>query len=706
LFPRSHWVCFTLLASAACGSVRKVPEPTPDAALHNANGGGQGGAGGAALTSDGGGVTSDNGGTAGVAACANCSGGAALGGATGSAGATCTGAQCALPCGLHRFSYDPKGRKLDAVYLAGTFNNWRVDEFSTLDYSANTGVWSGVFDLGPGTFEYKFVLNGSDWQLDPTNPKAVNDGARQESQLSITCPAACIGNPSGFDWHDQVLYSLMIDRFADSDGQGSSPSDNGSAADPRFGYGGGDLQGVRQHLGYLEDLGVSAIWLSPPALNGPGGYHGYYPDPPNVAFDGSGAANPSPVVDPHFGTADDLHALVNDAHAESGEGMRVILDYVMKHVYESSGIAAAHPDFFVRPNGQVKLCNNGTADPSDDLWNDPYWGTRCAFDSWLWPFDFAGSPEALAWSINDAAWWARVFDFDGFRLDAINHVAPVWASTLRQRVSSEFGARAVPLYLVGETFDYDHAALRALVDPRRRLNGQLDFPLRAQIAQALLVESGPVDQLAYWIAGNDHFYGVESIMATFLGNHDLPRAIHYANGQISGATLGSSGDNDQPGQFPQPTDSAPYQRLALAFAVLLTSPGIPVIYYGDEIGLAGGGDPENRRMMPWDDSSLLPPQKALRDTVRELTGIRAKYKALSRGSRTTVYANPDTWLYRMSACSSWPSVLVAINRASTQRSLPLPAGTHRDVVSGATVSTTLPVPARSFRILEANVSAQ
>src|SRR5471030_2420804 len=80
LFPRSHWVCFTLLASAACGSVRKIPEPTPDAALPNADGG-QSDVGGAEFTSGSGGITSDNGGSGGVAGCSNsdCSGGASLG---------------------------------------------------------------------------------------------------------------------------------------------------------------------------------------------------------------------------------------------------------------------------------------------------------------------------------------------------------------------------------------------------------------------------------------------------------------------------------------------------------------------------------------------------------------------------------------------------------------------------------------------------
>ncbi len=645
-----------------------------------------------------GGVGGVNGGSGSGGDCEGdrCAGAAAQG--AGGGALACRGPSCPLPCGVHRFRYDPKGRKLDSVRVSGSFNAWQAEDLTGLDYSSSDGAWSGAFDLGPGTFSYKFVLNGSEWVTDPANPDL--DELSQNSALKITCPVTCIGSSTGFDWHDQVLYSVLIDRFADSDGKGSSPGEGGTADDPRFGYGGGDLQGIRQHLDYIQGLGATALWLSPPVLNGLGGYHGYYPAPPNLQFDAQGNASPSPEVDPHFGSAQDMHALLDAAHGAQSGGLRVILDYVMKHVHQSSPLTGAHPEFFIGSGQGFRLCDNGTADPSDDLWDDPVWRTKCAFDSWLYPFDFDASSDALGWSLNDAAWWAKTFDFDGFRLDAITHVSTRWPTALRARINQQFASRTVPLYVVGETFDYGQAAIRRLVDPRRRLDGQFDFPLRARLTDALLVEKLPLDQLASWVSTNDHYYGVESIMSTFLGNHDLPRSIHYANGQIDAATTGSGPSNNAPGQFTQPTDAIPYQRMALAFAVLLTSPGIPVLYYGDEIGLAGGGDPENRRMMPWRDGALLPPQKALRESVRQLLSVRAKYRVLSRGTRSTLSADHDTWLYRMSACSAWKNVLVAINRGASARSFDLPAGTERDVLSGETVSSTLTVPAHSFRLLE------
>ena len=700
------FVCLTLLVGchSTVSENTEPPDAASDAGASWQSAGGAfavaGGPSAGASASDSGGASDAAGGAWAGGECAGAPAHA------GSGGNACTGSACPLPCGFHRFEYDPKGRKLDSVQLAGSFNDWRVDGFNALDYSASTGTWSGVFDLGSGSFSYKLVLNGTEWLTDPQNPSLSGDPSDLNSTLQISCPVVCRGNAVGFDWHDQVLYSVLIDRFADSDGKGASPGEGGNAQDPRFGYGGGDLQGVRQHLDYIAELGASAIWLSPPTLNGPGGYHGYYPAPPNVSFDAQGNANPTPEVDPHFGSARDLHDLVNDAHGRPGSGLRVVLDYVMKHAHQSSPLTTAHPDFFVGQGKNIRLCNNGTPDPSDDLWTDPEWKTKCSFDTWLWPFDYAASPAALAWSMNDASWWAKTYDIDGFRLDAITHVSPLWPAALRARVNQQFGSRAVPLYLVGETFDYRRGAIRPLVDPRRRLDGQLDFPLRGQLTDALLLKNTPLDQLAAWIEANDRYYGVEAVMSTFIGNHDLPRAIHYATGQIPSATIGSGPGNNAPGQFSQPTDAAPYERLALAFAVLLTSPGIPVIYYGDEIGLAGGGDPENRRMMPWQDSSLLPPQKNLRESVRQLLAIRAKFRVLSRGVRTTLSADADTWLYRMSACSTWRNVLVAVNRSDAPRSLELPVGTHRDLLGNETVSSPLLVPARSFRVLQQDIGAE
>ena len=96
----------------------------------------------------------------------------------------------------------------------------------------------------------------------------------------------------------------------------------------------------------------------------------------------------------------------------------------------------------------------------------------------------------------------------------------------------------------------------------------------------------------------------------------------------------------------------------------MTNPGIPLIYYGDEIGLAGGGDPDNRRMMPWNDDQLLPAQIALRSRLSQFAQLRQKYKALSRGRRTSLFSDGSRWLYKMSCGNAeYTDIIVVLNRS-------------------------------------------
>ena len=153
----------------------------------------------------------------------------------------------------------------------------------------------------------------------------------------------------------------------------------------------------------------------------------------------------------------------------------------------------------------------------------------------------------------------------------------------------------------------------------------------------------------------------------------------------------------------QPQEASAYEKLGVAFGILFTNPGIPLIYYGDEVGLAGGGDPDNRRMMPWNDDELLPAQLALRERIRSLSLLRSQYRALTRGRRTTLSSSGDQWDYRMS-CNhgAHTDLTVSVNRgdqASMARGLP--PGQYRDVETGETFAhDSITVAPRSLRILE------
>ena len=622
----------------------------------------------------------------------------------------------------------------------------RHEVWVTGDWLATGGVWPGTpvagaleltFDeatsrwtlttlIEPiGRHLYKFIVDGgATWITDPTNPIRESDGLGGFNSVLEVCSSSC-GELAEVDWRDSVMYFVMTDRFRDSDGR-SMPVSGATDGDARTGpsgqYEGGDLPGVTEEIPYLADLGVTAIWLSAPydgrnaagAAIDPGSdphtysaYHGYWPAPGNVQFAADGSlvsGSPTPQVEPRIGTSADLHTLVDTAHATTGADghpMRVLFDYVMKHVDIESGLYTAHPTWFVPPEGGrslVRTCSEG------NVWDDSYWGTRCAFATYLPSFDYY-QDAPRAWSVSDAAWWVREYDLDGLRLDAIKHVPLSWLTDLRARVDA-----AVPdpvggrFYMVGETFTYDDRdLLRRFVDPDTMLDGQFDFPFKARACEALFSRSMPLDSFASWMDGNDSFYGNGALMSTWIGNHDIPRAIHFASGQIGSCREGSFvGNSWAPASYTQPTEAAPYERLGLAFALMMTSPGVPLIYYGDEIGLAGGGDPDNRRMMPWSDATLLPPQIALREAVRTLAHIRGENPVLGRGRRVTLSTTADTWVYRMTGCGGAADVIVAINRADGANNVTIPAGSYDDLVSGGAASGgSVSLPARSFRVLRA-----
>jgi len=620
------------------------------------------------------------------------------------------------PCNELTFTLADSG--YTSVWLSGSFNAWAPTlAAGALPLTLADGSWSLTTLIDPtGTHQYKFIIDGTMWIQDPANPNSVSDGVGGQNSVIDVCTTSC-GDGTEFDWRDSVMYFAMTDRFKDSDGMAnpvSGVSGGDASSGPSGQYAGGDLRGATEELPYLADLGVTSVWLSAPYENRNlagaaidpasdphtySAYHGYWPSPANIDYSDPAHPTPTPAVESRIGSSADLHAFVDGAHATvgaDGHPMKVLFDYVMNHVDSASGLYMAHPDWFATDMGRTRLCG------PENLWDHPYWSKRCAFTDYLPPFDFDNA-AVRAWSVNDALWWAQEYGVDGLRLDAIKHVPDSWLTDLRTalntRITSPAGGR---FYLVGETFSYDDQGLiRNYVDPSTKLDGQFDFPEKARLCEAVFTPSGRLDTFSTWLDGNDGFYGTHAIMTTWIGNHDIPRAIHFASGEIGNCRQGSDPGNGWSTFFAQPTTPEPYERLGVAFAILMTNPGIPLIYYGDEIGLAGGGDPDNRRLMPWNDASLNTHQLALRDKVRALAHARGTHAVLGRGRRTTMNVDQDTWVYRMTGCGDAAGdVIVAINRGDSAHRVTLPAGSYDDLIAGGThAGGVANLPARSFLVL-------
>ena len=530
---------------------------------------------------------------------------------------------------------------------------------------------------------YKFVVDGN-WRADPTNARKSPDGYGAFNSVMRADCDRCPTRPA-IDWRDSIMYFVMIDRFANGDPANDGPI-NGVEYPGQ--YQGGDFQGLRDKIdsGYFDALGINTLWLTSPIDNAdnsnPGsdghaysGYHGYWPRDLDAAED-------------KYGTEAELKAVVDAAHAR---GIQVLIDYVMNHVHTQSPVFAQHPEWFW-PNdngfGGNCVCGSGCSWDNDRL--------RCWFDPFLPDFNFQNA-DARRYSIENAVAWAKRIGIDGFRLDAVKHIETSWLTDLRARISAEV-AWDQRFYMVGETFDGSRDLIKSYVNPDTMLDGQFDFPLRGQILSTLLRRDGSMGDLSSFLGSNDGFYGAGSVMSTFIGNHDVPRAVHLAEDTPLWGSWDGGKERAWSNRPAQPQGASPYERLAVAYTLMFSMPGIPMIYYGDEFGMAGAGDPDNRHMMQW--SGYTASQTKLRDQIAGLAKLRAAHLSMRRGTRVQLGIAQDVMVYKMTAPGD--TVFVAMNRGdAAQNAVGLPTGDYTNAITGEAVRAPVSLPPRTAIVLVA-----
>jgi glycosidase len=486
-----------------------------------------------------------------------------------------------------------------------------------------------------------------------------------------------VGATKSFQLHDAVMYYAFTDRFANGAAANDQPVDDANVAPPAN-YHGGDLRGITQKIeeGYFDSLGVNTIWIAPLNRNPAGayrespephrwytGYHGYWP----VS---------SSEIDGRIGAPADLTALVKSAHARK---MRVIADLVLHHVHEEHPWWKEHRDWFGTlelPDGRKNL----------RLWDEQQFTTW--FEPYLPSFNFENE-DAVRALIDNTIWWAQTYKLDGFRLDAVKHIVPsFWwkfRSALREQVEIPRGA---PLYLVGETFK-DRAGIMSFVGPNM-LDGQFDFPLYDAIKDVFGRTSGDMKLLDDALTSSARAYGKETLMSPLIGNHDKGRFMAYADRDLpdpSGAKEEEIGWKKPP----QVDDPDSYRKIMLAQAFLMAIDGVPMIYYGDEIGMTGAGDPDNRRDMRFGDQ-LNENERRVLEGMRKLGAIRKAHSALRYGSRRTLLADANSYAFVRAHLDD--RVVFVLNRSDAPAHLSLNVapemsdGDYVDALGGGKVKIT------------------
>ncbi|NLG85145.1 MAG: alpha-glycosidase [Firmicutes bacterium] len=411
-----------------------------------------------------------------------------------------------------------------------------------------------------------------------------------------------------------IFYQIFPDRFANGDPENDPPRTAPWGTRPtRDNFFGGDLKGIIDRLDYLTELGVGGIYLNPIFLS-----------PSNHKYDTQDYL----LIDPHLGSLKTFGALLDAAH---GRGIRVIIDGVFNHTGDRfwafqhvlrEGARSPYAGWYFCHDFPLRQHPK----PNYECW----WG----FPSL--PKLNVAHPEVLAYLTRVIEFWTT-FGIDGWRLDVPNEV-PFFFWRYFRRLVREINPEA---YLVGEIWD----------DGRPWLQGDtfdavMNYPWRDLVVKFFATGEMDLPRFVEGLAALRARYPEEVTLGLFnlLGSHDTPRFLTLAGGDK--------------------------RRLKLAALFQFTYPGVPVIYYGDEVGLTGGEDPDCRKTMPWN------PEEQDQDLLafyRKLGAIRKHSPALWDGTFIPFYQDnaAGVWAYLREAGEE--RLLMVMNASQHDRIIALPA---------------------------------
>ena len=631
----------------------------------------------------------------------------------------------------YEFTYDPKGKKVTSVQLAGEMNDWNPKK--TLFHQEGS-VWKASIDLNPGSYQYQIVVD-SQWILDPANNIKIdnNNGGfnslftagtssadrpmigtaklgpgsftisikymnpafsfvvywqnfrlgrdyvkhvgdemmisipeeakkMERSYIRVFCSdtfsvgndillplqnGSIIRDPADITRSDKqgdVMYFVLVDRFCNGD-----PSNDKKVVHPdikpQANYYGGDLEGIRKKIddGYFKSLHINTLWISPIVQNPEtafrefpephdwySGYHGYWP----ISLT---------QIDHRFGSEKVFKQMTDDAHKNN---ISVLIDLVANHVHEDYPLIKKHPEWRTQldlPNGRKNI----------RLWDE--YRLTTWFDTFLPTLDFSNK-DVLKLEVDSSAFWIQYYGIDGFRHDATKHIPTIFWRALTLKLKQETDR---PLYQLGET--YGSKELIGSYIGSGMMDGQFDFNLYFDARAAFAKDDVTFDKVAATLQESINFYGSHHLMGNISGNHDLPRFASLAGGGLSFSEDTRKAGWDR--NVKMGSDSA-YDKMAMLIAFINAIPGVPVIYYGDEIAMPGGGDPDNRRMMTFD--GLNDKQKKLKETVAALFALRTSHLSLMYGE-TEVFAKGDIMIIQRSYFSE--RVIFVFNKSKQAQTI-------------------------------------
>ena len=490
------------------------------------------------------------------------------------------------------------------------------------------------------------------------NIEVTNGAGRADIPFEISAPIAKAGEPQGFST-DDVLYLIMPDRFSDGDISNDDPTVSKGLYDrtkSRY-YHGGDFQGIINHLDYLKNLGVTALWLTPVYDNvNHLNEHEQYDAGPITDYHGYGAVD-FYGVEEHFGTVASLRSLIGAAHRI---GIKVIQDQVANHTgpYHPWVADPPTPTWFngTAPHHLANKWQTWTlADPHATVEMQ-----RETLEGWfinILPDLNQNDPEVARYLIQNSLWWIGIAGFDAIREDTVPYVPRSFWSQWTSAIKRQYPATRI----LGEVFDADPAFTSFFQGGRKGFDGidtgldtVFDYPLYFAIRDCF-DDGKNLTELATVLA-HDRLYTDPDLLVTFLGLHDVPRFIEKEGAQ------GNPIKDDE---------------LELAQTFIMTTRGIPLLYYGDEIGMAGAGDPDNRRDFPggfpgdprdaFSRAGRSPIQQRIFDHLQRLCRLHHELPQLRHGRLINLLVQQQQYVY--ARATDRDCAVVAINTGNSSAEL-------------------------------------
>lgn len=418
---------------------------------------------------------------------------------------------------------------------------------------------------------------------------------------------------------DAIFYQIFPDRFSNGDPLNDPPNLQPWGTPPTHGgFQGGDLRGITQKLDYLLDLGVTAIYLNPIFLS-----------TSNHRYNTSDYFR----IDPKLGDNRELTTLLDAAHRNN---LRVILDGVFNHCGRG---------FFAF----VDVLENQERSPYRDWFHikrfpvDAYSsGHATDFLGW-WKYKSlpkfnTNNPAVRRYLLEVARYWIQ-FGIDGWRLDVPNEIDDdtFWAEFRYTVKSSNPDA-----YLVGEIWE---DSPRWVGDTH--FDGLMNYPFRTAVI-GYLTRALTASQYADKIERLLTIYPRENVYAMYvpLGSHDTERIATMLGGDPA--------------------------KIRMAFSLLFAYPGAPAVYYGDEVGVEGGKDPDCRAAFPWEPAQW---KDELRPHIQKLAAYRKRFPCLRRGGFQRILTDDPRGIYAFVRSLGEEKITAVFNASATRRTLHLPVGT-------------------------------